>query len=364
MNSNLQRLWLLFTIFGVFLLVRVEPLLGQNAESANDKHGSCHSHDQSPVGVMFSHIHPSKSFMFSYRFMSMAMNDKLSGTRNVADNEVFTNYLMLPKQMRMDMHMLMAMYGLSNKITLMAMVNYNVFSMEMSMLPSNANASSSHSQHNHSDHDHMAMKTSGIGDTKLYVLYDLIQKNEYQFLLNFGVSIPTGDINIAGNEANMYPSSRLPYSMQLGSGSYELLPGITYSTKFRSISASLQALYIHRIHANSVGYRLGNECVANAWAAYQLTKWLSFSMRAEGIFSSPIRGADNSIYYLSEPAANTANYGGQKVNAFGGLNYFPKIGFLQTARLSLEYGLPVYQNLNGIQSATSGTLIAGLQVDF
>ena len=50
--------------------------------------------------------------------------------------------------------------------------------------------------------------------------------------LNAGLSLPTGDIDEEDDvlaPTGMRPTLRLPYAMQLGTGTWDLLPGLTYN---------------------------------------------------------------------------------------------------------------------------------------
>ena len=115
--------------------------------------------DMTPAGVMISHTHIKGEWMLSYRYMNMTMENEEAGAMTL----VWNGYGMDPLNMRMDMHMLMVMYGLTNKLTLMAMFSYNTNVMHMFMWPG--------SIHTHS----MKMQSSGIGDVKLNVLYKLLK---------------------------------------------------------------------------------------------------------------------------------------------------------------------------------------------
>ena len=100
-------------------------LLCQSEMTSCDE--SCHCiNNLTPAGVMVSHVHPKNEWMLSYRFMDMAMLGVLSGTKKMDELDVFNLYLMNSKKMRMDMHMLMGMYGLTDRLTAMVMLNYNV----------------------------------------------------------------------------------------------------------------------------------------------------------------------------------------------------------------------------------------------
>ena len=125
----------------------------------------CCSMDPTPSGVMLSHIHKKKQWMLSYRYMTMEMGSMQDGTEKVADSYVFQDYLMTSNKMKMDMHMLMAMYGLSEKLTLMAMFNYNILSMKMQMLPGSTHHMNGMDMS--ADATDMNMKTTGISLTRL-----------------------------------------------------------------------------------------------------------------------------------------------------------------------------------------------------
>ncbi len=87
-----------------------------------------------PVGVMSDHIHHEKGLMFSYRLMQMNMSGNLSGTDEVSNPDVFSNYMMAPDDMQMQMHMIGAMYGLTDRVTVMAMMNILHNKMDMTMM--------------------------------------------------------------------------------------------------------------------------------------------------------------------------------------------------------------------------------------
>ena len=281
--------------------------------------------------------------MISYRFMNMYMSGLTSGTHVESKNDVFVKYLMAPEQMNMQMHMLMGMYGITNRLTAMLMFNYQFNSMDMTMYGSPHVHGATMTSPEHS------MKTSGLGDTKLHLLYGIIQRNTCQLLASLGTSIPTGDIYLKGNASDpTYPNTHYPYGMQLGSGTADLLPGICYIFQKDKLAMSASVSGTYRAGYNSLGYKLGNENMASIWIAYKWLQLISSSFRLEGTDSQQIKGHDPDVHYLTEPSANPANYGGKRVNAYIGSSLHFK-GVLSKNRLSIEYGVPLYQDLNGIQ---------------
>ncbi|MBS1690435.1 MAG: hypothetical protein JSS96_17015, partial [Bacteroidetes bacterium] len=96
--------------------------------------------------------------------------------------------------------------------------------------------------------------------------------------------------------------------------------------------------------------------------------FVSGSLRAEGIMQDKISGSDaeldNFVYQQNDPTTRTANYGGKWLNMYVGLNFHTSCGPLNRFTLLAEYGMPVYQNLNGVQMALHNNILAGLYYSF
>ena len=91
---------------------------------------------------------------------------------------------------------------------------------------------------------------------------------------------------------------------------------------------------------------------------------ISTSVRIEMSKSGKINGRDPSLALFTEPSANPLNYGGEKINCYIGAVFQAKKGFWKYNRLAAEYGLPVYQNLNGIQMAVQQVLYGSWSFQF
>ncbi len=299
--------------------------------------------DVTPAAVMISHVHAAGEWMFSYRYMNMdARGIQQNGTA-ISNDQVYNQYLMSSDRMRMDMHMLMAMFGFSRKLTLMGMAEYNHSSMNMN---APEGAMHMHPGMNMSTGMEHEMTTSGFGDLSLTAVYSIIQPSFHHLLIAGGLSIPTGSIQTKGGSGSMYPDQRYPYMMQRGSGTWDILPGITYTYERGKGMASSQLYSTIRTGYNSVGYKLGNKIAFNNWVAYRWFNWMSTSLRVEATAAGSIKGADPDLYIYTEPAANPVNYGGQAVFGYAGVNFY----FLNRNKIAIEGGLPLYQKLNGIQS--------------
>jgi hypothetical protein len=358
----LKRILNLVILATLFLLTPLCDLCAQLPKVVCTELSCCNGgHDPTPAAVMISHTHSKNEWMFSYKYMRMQMNDLLSETQTISKNDVFVNYLMSPDKMFMDMHMIMGMYGLNNRLTLMAMFNYNKTIMNMSMFTA---------AHHHAGSDTTmamthSMQTNGLSDFKCSMLYRLMDLPNYQLLFSAGVSFPLGSIAVKGASKDaMYPNRPYPYSMQLGSGTFDLLPCVNYLYQKSKFTSSIQISGIVRTHYNSMNYKLGNELTLHTWLSYQWLSFLSHSVRLEGHFADKISGYDSTLYAYNEPAANTANYGGKRLNiAFGTVAQFKK-GFMKQNRFAFEYVMPIYQHLNGIQMKFNNTLSASWSIGF
>ena len=345
--------------------------------------GSTEHIDYSPLGVMGNHVHQVGEAMFSYRYGIMEMNGNLNGSTAVSTQDILdAGFMMAPTSMRMEMHMLGAMYAASDSITLMAMLPLKRIEMSSRMpMTNNPNMTMARKA-----------KTSGAGDLKLAGILPLWATDDHSrtLILNAGLSIPTGSIKETGPGMNAGETMRLPYPMQLGSGTFDLLPGLTYLAEKDDWSWGTQATSVIRLGENGEGYSLGNRFQATAWYARKLSDMLSASARIEGVTWGNIDGQDTAMNQMMSPNARADLRGGERVDILFGLNIFldtdkwdkwdrlfvdkdngqllqakPKENSMdKETRLGIEIGFPVHQDLDGPQMESDWRLMVGLQVSF
>lgn len=324
---------------------------------------SCHCiRNLTPAGVMISHVHPKNEWMVSYRYMQMGMGTPVQGNSSISELAIYNTYLTSSPAMQMDMHMVMGMVGITDRLTAMVMLNFLSTKMDMHMLSGHAHTMNGTTM---SSNTAMHMNTQGLGDTKLQLLYGIIKNERTQLVANFGASIPTGSIQQKGLSDDMfYPTSRLPYMMQLGSGTIDFQPGITFVYQKDKFAYSVQTQGTLRPFVNSVGYRYGNEWNANAWVGYNWWKGFGSTIRVEGNWMGKIQGSDNTMYAFNETSANPTNYGGSRIQGILGISYQFENGFVANQRLALEAGLPIYQEMHGIQNRLNHTWMASWSYSF
>ncbi|MGI9535053.1 MAG: transporter, partial [Thermodesulfobacteriota bacterium] len=298
--------------------------------------------DHAPIGVMGEHTHKQGEVMFSYRYMFMKMEGLRDGTDSLSTGDVLEQFMVTPTDMDVQMHMFGAMYAVTNKLTMMGMIPYIKKSM------------------NHLTRMGGRFKTEseGFGDFKLTGLYKILDwGNNNNVILNFGLSFPTGSID-EKDATPMGPNQQLPYPMQLGSGTWDLLPGITYNGRINNLNWGGQAIGVVRLGENDRDYTLGDRLNLTAWTAYNLNYWLSGSFRLDWGFWGNIDGADPDLNPVIVPTADPDLQGGNRLDALFGINFVNQLGpkWLKGQRLAAEFGFPLYQDLDGPQLETDWVL--------
>ena len=303
-----------------------------------------------PISVMGDHMHEMGEWMVSYRYMSMEMEGLLSGSSNVTSNSLLGtmmmpgDYDMVPIDMSMEMHMFGTMYAISNKWTLMGMINYldNAMTMQSRMMK-------------------MGSESSGLGDIKIAGLYDLAQWGSGRRMhLKLGLNLPTGSIDEKDSMSRI-----LGYGMQLGSGTYDFEPAITYLGQTENYSYGTQLGGILRIGENDQDYTLGNKFEATLWGARKITDSLSASAKFDYSSQSEIDGSDSRLdarnMMMASPGFQTASQG-RVITTFGlGLNYYFQNGGLSGHRLAAEWETPIDQKVNGVQLELDSVWTLGWQ---
>lgn len=353
-----------------------------SAARADDNHAVSYSGDgietsasasgHAPIGLMGDHMHNAGEFMLSYRYKRMDMGGNRIGTNDVSPETIATTIpnrfsgvagqpptlRVVPTEMTMDMHMFGGMYAPTDWLTLMAMAMW----MEKDM-------------------DHITFqggmgtnvlgtfetRSRGWSDTKLSGLFKLYNEGGHDLHLNAGISIPTGSIKETDDvlaPSGMTPTLRLPYAMQLGTGTYDLHSGLTYNGYDGKWSWGAQ--YSNEIRLedeNDQGYSWGDKHALSAWGAYEWQQWISTSLRLSAWTQDEIEGIDPQIVAPVQ-TADPDNYGGETVEAAFGVNLIGTKGALTDHRLAFELSVPLYQDLNGPQMERDWTATIGWQKAF
>lgn len=296
-----------------------------------------------PIGVMGDHTHSRGEWMASVRYMYMFMNGNQGRGGNKSTGDVLNDYPVAPKDMTTNMVMFGMMNAPTDDLTFMVMVPY-IFK-EMSH---RTRANTSFTTH-----------TDGVGDIKLNSLYKILNWSRQQIHLNAGISLPTGSID----ETDDTPGGDviLPYPMQLGSGTFDLLPGLTYNGQTDNWSWGSQLLGTVRLGRNDRGYSLGERGQLTAWGARKWTRWLSTSVRLNGQVWGDIDGEDDALNPALVPTADPRRRAGERIDFLAGVNIYGRESWYRGQRVAVEFGFPIYQALDGPQLGLDWVLVTGWQ---
>lgn len=300
-----------------------------------------------PIGVMADHIHTKGQWMLSYRVGFMSMEGNRTGTASQSEEEVLADYMVAPRSMTMWMQMFGLMVAPSDHLTLMAMVPWQTREMD----------------HVTRMGAEFTARTSGISDASLSALVRLGRFGQQQVHATVGVQAPTGSIDERG-DTPAGPDQQLPYPMQTGSGTWDLLLGLTWIGQAHEWSWGSQVSGVVRTGRNDREYRLGDRVELNAWGALSPVPWLSFSLRGTGSSWGNITGEDAELNPMMVPTADPSLRGGSRLDFGFGANLLGTSGMLAGQRLGLEFILPAWQKLDGPQLETDWRLIAGWQRSF
>ncbi|MEQ1546610.1 DUF3570 domain-containing protein, partial [Methyloglobulus sp.] len=395
--------------------------VGQGGGAGDDHPASHHDHPNVPAGVLFGHtLDKAGDMMVGYRYMqNLQGGDLLHNTNAISEQQVIANgcpgtdgCILFPKEMTMSMHMLDLMVAPTDWLTLMLMPQFMDMGMSLYRPPSLPPPDhGGQAGHTHGAHGH---ETGGIGDTGLYAMVKLFDTPHHHLHISLGGSAPTGDVGIKLRDAGTknLDGGFIHYGMQLGSGTWDFKPSLTYTGKANDLSWGVQVGGIKRLEdRNKSGYVLGDLFETSVWGGYSLTHWLSASVRAaytrqggikgeyprghqyqtSGLYFCPIGdftraddlnedGVDDGSPYFHQAEYDTClanlafekdrldgqdrpspmdaptNYGGQYVDIGFGLSATVPSGALAGNKLSFEWLQPVYTDVNGYQLDRDGAL--------
>ncbi len=349
--------WLLCALFWPSASGAQEHRHPFSPETAQHRHAA-HSHrrhlaDQyAPAGLMGDHVHHAGSFMVDYRYMLMRMDENQRGTTRLTNQQAFvqgqalgTNNGALPTSMSMEMHMLHLMYGHSDDVTLYTMLMFPALTMDHIRGPANpAGAGTVFTTHN-----------SGLGDLAFGALLRLLEDEDWDLILNLGFRVPTGDISRQSSvPTGGLVAQELPYPMRLGTGTFQLLPGITYKRYLPEGSYGLQLQTDFSIGRNWDNYSVPDQYRLNFWYAHLLTDRLALSFRVENLWRENFTGADPDLNPAVVSTARPDMQTGYWLNFGYGIMWLVGDSGHQ---INVEVIDTVYQHLDGIQLRSDWTFV-------
>jgi hypothetical protein len=299
-----------------------------------------------------------------YQYAYVKMEGYRTGTNKMSAADILKanpldpdvgKFLITPSRMVQQLHLLSAMYNPSTKVGILITLPYVFQSTDhVSVVP------------NFGD---FVISTNGISDMTIKALLVPYQDKMTTVILQGGLGLPTGSIDETGltpaSAASGLPKT-VPFTMQLGSGTYDVQPGITYSghTAFWNWGGEVSGTI--RLGDNIRDYRLGHRLLSSVWLAHRLSDWFapasSVSLRKWG----KVNGNDARLPQRPDaaPVANPLLQGGTRIELALQLYIAAPSDALNSQRLAINWSIPLYQSLNGPQLETDIRVGASWQWSF
>lgn len=295
-----------------------------------------------PSTLLGAHLVGEGQSMLSYRFMRMDMDGNRDGTDRLSPAEVRSRgFMVVPTEMTMDMHMLMGMYGLNDHVTLMVMGSYISIEMDhVAGMPLGSGA--------------FTTEADGPGDVTAGALWQIWKSGGESVHVNGLVGLPAGSIDEKDD-----PPGQLPYPMQLGSGTVDLKPGITYTRHLDDWSYGGQVLATIRLDENDRDYTLGDRYKVTGWLARDVSRRVAVTARLDAETWGDIDGSDSDLNPNMVPTADPDLRGGTRVDFGIGLN-----AMVGGATIGLDLAVPVHQDLDGPQLEIDSIVNASIKAHF
>jgi hypothetical protein len=214
----------------------------------------------------------------------------------------------------------------------------------------------------HAAHAHTS---GGVGDIQSFALVRLFETENHRVHFGLGVSAPTGDVDLELRRTHQLDRGLSSYGMQLGSGTWDLLPSLTYGGGLGRWFFGAQASGVKRLEsANASGYALGDVFQSTLWGGFAFTDWLSLTARAVYTWQDECSGGYGGLHETSGPMDYPNNYGGSALDLGVGIGLRMPRGLLAGNTLRVEWLQPIVDDANGYQLERFGTLFAVWSVEF
>ena len=262
------------------------------------------------------------------------------------------NYPVVPTEIRQEVTAVQIAFDFSDDVTLRGQIPLVHQSTDhISIIPG---------------YDEFNISSNGLGDI-VFIADKIISRSPNSvWRIGGGVSFPTGSIDEEGDTPRAPGDQQLPYTMQLGSGTWDFPALVAYQKYEDFFTWGLEGQARIRTGKNDRDYRLGNTYGLGAWAERNVGNDVVLGIRADYLSRGMIRGGDDSLtvpipgFPYPAPVVDPNAFGGYQIDA----SIYLTATISENWRLRVRYERPVWLDLNGPQSALDHTLGVSLSTNF
>lgn len=285
-----------------------------------------------PAGVELDHTLEHGQLEFAYRLRHVAENGYIDSDGDAVSEDVLFNIFLFPliteKRWRQT-HEISALYAPNDRFTVRVAVPW-IFT-EADIVDFDGNTTT--------------IETDGMGDPSVSLLMRLWSDDAMRLHVSGGISAPFGDID--HSDAGRF----IPYRMQLGSGTPDVTPGITFTAMNGRGVFGAQALATFRLGDNNRGWNSGDETTARIWMAPRFSDYMSASLGLAWHAWENVIGVEQQLVD-DLPEAFEGNTGGNRWELPVGINFYFPEGALEGHRISADAIFPISNDLDGPQLET------------
>ena len=249
------------------------------------------------------------------------------------------NFPVVPTKITQEVHSLLLAYGISSTLGIRVSVPFIEQSTDhISIVP------------NYSDFN---ISSDGIGDVVAMVDYGFATSLNSGWRVLGGVSFPTGSIDEEGDTPRAPGSQQLPYTMQIGSGTWDIPAALVYEKYGEQFHWGAEVSGKLRLGENDRDYRLGHRMGLSAWSSVATRNRVSPGVKVSYSWQGEIDGEDaslsipNPVFPYPAPVTDPRAFGGQQID----LTLYVDVDVGKNWSGRLSYSRPVWLDLNGPQSA-------------
>jgi hypothetical protein len=290
-----------------------------------------------------------KRWHISYNFATSRFDEYYINQNSVSYEDVLwrpgeqrtgDNYPVVPTEISQDVHAFLVGYDFSPTITLRASLPFiRQSSDHISIVPG---------------YDAFNITSDGVGDAVFLADFVVARNLNSVWRVGAGISVPTGSIDEEGDTPRAPGNQQLPYTMQIGSGTWDIPLALAYEKYDEGFRWGGAIRGTWRTGKNDRDYRLGHKLSSEAWVTFSQWGVLRPGLRLTYRWQGTIQGQDtslsipNPVFPYPAPVVDPDDFGGEQIDLAGYLEA-DLGGQGWTARL--EYSRPVFLDLNGPQSA-------------
>ena len=262
------------------------------------------------------------------------------------------NYPVVPTEIRQEVTAVQIAYDLSEEVTLRGQIPLVHQSTDhISIIPG---------------YDEFNISSNGLGDV-VFIADRIISRSPNSvWRVGGGISFPTGSIDEEGDTPRAPGNQQLPYTMQLGSGTWDFPVLLAYQKYEERFTWGVEGQARIRTGKNDRDYRLGNTYGVGTWAERNIAGHVVLGLRADYLSRGMIRGGDESLtvpipgFPYPAPVVDPNAFGGDQID----ITVYLTATISENWRLRLRYEQPAWLDLNGPQSSLDHTLGVSISTNF